>query len=397
MRQGSPARPPIRVLYLTHTARLSGAELALAGLLAALDRLRVEPIVMLAEDGPLRERLLLKGIETHVLPLSDRIRQVRKDSLGIVGLLRQLRSLGALSRHAWRVGRFARRARVDLIYGNSLKAHLYGAAAARLSGIPLVWHVHDRIDERYLPRSSVWLLRVLARHVPQAVIANSESTLATLRLPQATRTAIVPSGLTPEHIARCWGPPAHNNPPRIGIVGRLTAWKGQDVFLEAAARLLQRGVSAHFLIAGAALFGEEAFETRLRGRVTALGIAPHVEFLGFRDVPPLLRTLDILVHASTIPEPFGQVITEGLAAELPVIATNGGGAREIIEDGRTGVLVPMGDADALAEALVELLAQPERARRLAAAGRAHVLAHFTVDRFARRSEAFYEELLRPST
>jgi len=388
---------PIRVLYLDHTARLSGAELALAGLLAALDPSRVEPIVMLAEDGPLRELLSGKGIQTHVLPMNERIRQVRKDSLGVLGLLRQVRSLGALCRYAWRVGRFARCTGVDLIYANSLKADLYGAVAARLCGIPLVWHVHDRIDERYLPRSSVWLLRLLARHLPRAVVANSGSTLATLRLSRAMRTAVIANGLTPEHVARSFGPPPRNNPARIGIVGRLTAWKGQHVFLEAAAQLLRRGVRARFIIVGSALFGEDAFEAQLRRQAAALGIEAEVEFLGFRDVPPVLRTLDILVHASTIPEPFGQVITEGLAAGLPVIATDGGGAREIIEDGRTGVLVPMGDATALADALAQLLAQPERARRLAAAGREHVLAHFTIDKSARRSEAFYEELLRPST
>jgi glycosyltransferase involved in cell wall biosynthesis len=100
------------------------------------------------------------------------------------------------------------------------------------------------------------------------------------------------------------------------------------------------------------------------------------------------------VHASRVPEPFGQVIIEGLAAELPVVATDGGGAREIIQSGTTGLLVPMGDARALADALRRLLAEPEWARGLASAGRRYALEHFTVEHSARQSEALYEQLLR---
>jgi glycosyltransferase involved in cell wall biosynthesis len=181
--------------------------------------------------------------------------------------------------------------------------------------------------------------------------------------------------------------------PRIGIVGRLAPWKGQDVFLEGAALLLEAGLPAQFLIVGSPLFGEEAFEGRLRGLASELGIALQVEFLGFSDVPTVLRSLDILVHASKTPEPFGQVIIEGLAAGIPVVATDGGGAREIIQSGVTGVLVPMGDAAALAAALRQLLSRPEYARRLAAAGRRHALEHFTIEQSARSSEALYQQLL----
>lgn len=388
---------PIRVLYLDHTARLSGGELALARLLGALDRSRVEPIVALAEEGPLHELLVQQSIETCVLPLHERLRSVRKDSLGFAGSIAQVRALGSICRYAWRVSRFARQRDVHLIYSNSLKADFYGSLAARLAGVPIVWHVRDRIEKGYLPRAAVWLVRLFARYLPVCVVTNSASTLATLRLGRGRRAAVIASGLTREHIERCWVAQRSNPTPLIGIIGRLAPWKGQDVFLDAAAQLLRTGVSARFCIVGAALFGEEAFGRRLRERAASLGIGDRVEFLGFSDVPVVLRSLDILVHASKIPEPFGQVIIEGMAAELPVVATDGGGASEIIENGRTGVLVPRGDAGALAEALAGLLAHPERARSLAAAGRRHVLEHFTVERSARQSEALYEELLRVYT
>lgn len=386
--------PLIRVLYLDHTAALGGGELALARLLAALDRTRVVPIVALAEEGPLRELLLQQSIETHVLPLHEGVRNVRKGSLGLAGWITRLGALGSIWRYAWRVSRLARERGVQLIYSNSLKSDFYGTLAARLAGVPIVWHVRDRIEPDYLPRTAVWVVRLLARHVPVCVVANSASTLATLKLGSGRRAAVIASGLTRQHIERCWVAQRTNSTPRIGIIGRIAPWKGQDVFLEAAAQLLGRGLTAQFCIAGAALFGEEGFDRQLRERAASLGIADRVEFLGFSDVPAVLRSLDVLVHASKTPEPFGQVIIEGMAAELPVVATDGGGAREIIENGRTGVLVPMGDAAALAEALAQLLAEPARARALAAAGRRHVLEHFTVEESARRSEALYEELLR---
>ena len=388
---------PIRVLYLDHTARLSGGELALARLLAALDRTRVEPIVALAEQGPLRELLEQQSIETHVLLLHESLRDVRKDSLGLAGTIAQFGSLGTICRYAWRVSRFARQHRVQLIYSNSLKADFYGAVAARLAGVPIVWHVRDRIEEGYLPRAAVWLVRLFARYLPVCVVANSASTLATLKLGTGRRAAVIASGLTREHIERCWPPHRSNPAPRIGIIGRIAPWKGQDVFLEAAARLVRAGFAARFCIVGAPLFGEKAFDQQLREQAASLGLSDRVEFLGFSDVPAVLRSLDVLVHASKTPEPFGQVLVEGMAAELPVVATDGGGAREIIENGRTGVLVPMDDAAALAGALAGLLTHPERARALAAAGRRHVLEHYTVEKSARQSEALYEDLLRAYT
>jgi glycosyltransferase involved in cell wall biosynthesis len=387
------AAHPIRVLYLDHTATLSGGELALARLLGALDRTRVTPLVVLAEDGPLRELLAQHAVETHVLPLTERLRRVRKDSLGVAGLLGQFRSLGSLWRYARRLSGFARQQRADLIYSNSLKSDFYGALAARLAGLPVVWHIRDRIEGGYLPPAAVWLVRWLARHVPDCVVANSAGTLATLNLRGRRPAAVIASGLTREHIERCSAARQSHPVPRIGIIGRIAPWKGQDVFLEAAALLLRSGVSARFRIVGAPLFGEEAFEQQLRTLAATLGIEAQVEFLGFGDVPEILRSLDILVHASKTPEPFGQVIIEGMAAELPVIATDGGGAREIIENGTTGVLVPMGDAEALARALARLLAEPDQARRLAAAGRDHVLENYTIERSARQSEALYAQLL----
>jgi glycosyltransferase involved in cell wall biosynthesis len=254
----------------------------------------------------------------------------------------------------------------------------------------------------------VRLFRWLARKLPSYVVTNSQSTLDRLFLTGARPAAVVPSGIGVKDAVIHDGLGERNltldtlsgpsggwrRPVRVGIVGRLAPWKGQHVFLEAASRVIAAGQDARFFIVGAPLFGEEAYEKELRQRARSGRIASRVEFLGFqKEVPSVLRNLDILVHASTSPEPFGQVVIEGMAEGLPVIATDGGGVKEIITHGENGLLVPMGDAPALARELDGLLRDPAKARRLGRAAHAHVRRHFTAAQAARKIEKVYDEVL----
>ena len=181
---------------------------------------------------------------------------------------------------------------------------------------------------------------------------------------------------------------------RIGIVGRLARWKGQHVFLDAAARILKAGFDVKFVIVGAALFGEEDYEAGLRQQVESLGIEDKVEFRGFaQNVPSELRNLDILVHASITGEPFGQVIVEGMAVGKPVIATRGGGVPEIITDGENGMLTTMGDAEGLARQVAFLLEHPQTAARLGRAAFDSVRQKFKASFGARKVESVYRSVL----
>jgi glycosyltransferase involved in cell wall biosynthesis len=154
----------------------------------------------------------------------------------------------------------------------------------------------------------------------------------------------------------------------------------------------KRFPKARFVVIGAALFGEETYEREVRQLPFQLGIDQVVEFAGFStDVAQAISELDLVVHASTTGEPFGQVIIEGMAAGKPVVATNGGGVPEIVENGKTGVLVPMGDARAMADAICQILADPAWAQEMGARGRQRVIDHFTVQQTARRVEAVYAE------
>jgi len=387
---------PLRVLYLDHTAKIGGGEVALVNLLRHLDRSLVFPIALLFMEGPLRERLV-GCCDTHVIPLADSALTVNKDGLGWRSLF-QLRASLSVLLHIWRVVQFARKMEIDLIHTNSLKADIIGGIAARIAGIPVVWHVRDRIEPDYLPKIVVRVFRLLSRNLPDFVIANSSATLATLHLNGKRKGAAVDANGRVVHdgcnvVSIKDGSEVVRTTLRIGLVGRITPWKGQDIFIKAAALLKQKHPEAKFEIIGAPLFSERAYEAELRRLCDELNVTDTVEFAGFVEkVPARIAELDIVVHASITGEPFGQVIIEGMAEQKPVVATNGGGVPEIVQDGITGLLVPMGDALRMAEAIDYLLTHPDEATMMGVRGRERVQTHFTIQKTARMVEEVYGEV-----
>ena len=383
-----------RVLFVDHIAAMGGGEIALLNLVRALDRSRYEPVVLLMSDGPLRARLQHAGIETHLFALPDSIVHARKDGLGGSSLLRVKDGCRAVG-FCVSLAKWIRAHRIALVHTNSLKSDFLGGVAGRLAGVPVVWHVRDRIENDYLPAKVVKAFRLAARWLPTRVVANSAATLRT----------VLPADVPVESPSPRWRVVHDGTPwveqlpvfaagderlPLVGIVGRISPWKGQHIFLRAAAAVRTNFPDARFRIIGSALFDESAYEQSLHALCKELGLESAVEFVGFRaDVMAAIADLDVLVHASTTGEPFGQVVIEAMVMGKPVIATRGGGVPEIVVDGVTGVLVPMGDAEAVAEALVGLLSDPARRAALGRAGRQRVDACFRIERVAAEVAAVY--------
>ena len=397
---------PPTILFFDHTAKLGGGEIALLNVVRAIDRGRFSPIVVLGSDGMLRERLVESGIETHLLPMARSIAETRKDTLGLRSVLR-VADITRLMFYSVTLAKFVRRSGASVVHTNSLKADLIGGVAARLARVPVVWHIRDRIADDYLPPMVAAFFRFLCRIIPNAVIANSNATLISLSLPPQRRGKKTPTGTViysgtviydgvnfdgDGDGLRLRGATPFS--PRIGLVGRLAPWKGQHVFIRAAAEVLKRHPDCRFQIIGAALFGEEAYEQELHDLISSLGLERQVEFTGFRsDVADLMRQLDVVVHASTVGEPFGQVVIEAMATSKPVIATNGGGIPEIVVDGVTGILVSMGDAAEMASAIVRLVENPEEGRKMGNAGKVWVEKCFTIERTVRQMEGVFAGLL----
>lgn len=377
----------MRVVYVDHVGQLSGGEIALLRLLPHLEE--VEPHVILAEDGPFADALVQAAISTEVLPMAERARgllkghvRLRTMSIGVVG-----DTVAYILRLALRL----RRLRPDLVHTNSLKAGVYGSIAARLAGVPVVWHVRDRIADDYLPPAAARILRAMTRRLPAAVVANSRATMNTLD-PQAHPVIVYSVGAVATPVSS-----SHEaleaRPLTVGMIGRFAPWKGQDLFMRAFADAFPAG-DVRCMLVGAPLFGESDFEQQLHELADELGISARVDFRGFRlDTAAELARMDILVHASVIPEPFGQVIMEGMAGRVPVVAAAAGGPAELISHDINGLLYPMGDQTELARTLRDLADDAQRRARLVDGGLQTSAAH-QPNVVAERVQRLYGDVLR---
>jgi glycosyltransferase involved in cell wall biosynthesis len=295
--------------------------------------------------------------------------------------------LAHVLRLQWRI----RQLRPTIVHTNSLKSAVYGGFSARIAGVPAVSHLRDRLAADYMPKRAIRSMRMVLRLVPAAVVANSEATLGTLgpmsqRRRSRCRVIYDPIPAAAGIIER---ETAH--PFTVGMVGRISRWKGQHIFIEAFSRAFPSG-SARAVIVGSPMFGESDYLAELEDQVARLRIGNRVQMTGFvDDVSYYMRQFDVLVHTSIIPEPFGMVVVEGMAAGLPVIASNAGGPAEVITPGVDGVLYRPGDVEALAAALKRLEESPAERLALGQAALSRA-AEFRPQHIATLVEALYSDV-----
>jgi glycosyltransferase involved in cell wall biosynthesis len=378
-----------RILALDHVGVLGGAELSMLDIVSGLGD---EVTVRLFVDGPFREALARRRVDVQVLPMGA-LAAVKKESLAP-----SPRALLAAWRMAGVVAREGAGARV--LYANSQKAFIVAALAGRRGGPPVVWHLRDLLGAPHFSALNTRAAVLLANWGAARVIANSQATADAFVAAGGRRrlVRVVHNGVdaaafdavADDAVRTLRAQLAPGAGCVLAVFGRLHAWKGQQVALDALAQL---PADCHLWVVGAPLFGEQAFESSLHAQAKRLGIASRVRFLGFRsDIAPLMRAADVIVHTSTLPEPFGRVVVEGMLARKPVIATAAGGVVEIIADGTTGVLVPPGDAVALAHAVAALRADPTRAAAIAEAGSARARRAFGVEAMVRGVRAVLDEV-----
>ncbi len=391
------------LLFLETGIGFGGAAIDLLQHLEALDPRRFRAIVVTPRGGPgyeafghvsswrvLPDQLIsregMKHAFRHLIPwkwLAYRMASAADYLVNVVPL-------------TVRLARLARREKTELIVlNNEPVSNMAGVWAARILGIPSVLYL----------KGNLWDARVTRRLLRRIHGFVAESSFLKLQLVSqgvdGGRVTVVRNireweRFNPER----WGAGARaewNVPPgqtAIGMVGLLIPWKGQEVFIEAAARVLAEFPETRFVIVGGGVGAFPDYPGELKESVRRAGCDGRIVFLGQRrDVPSVLAGIDVLVHASVEPEPAGAVVAEGMAMGKPVIATNIGGPPEVIEDGRTGFLVPPGDPVALSEKIALLIQEPERRLAMGRAAREFVLANFSQERDSRRLEAIYEDVL----
>jgi glycosyltransferase involved in cell wall biosynthesis len=337
------------------------------------------------------------GAEVRVVPVAPALLGVSRG--GADSRRDALRAAAALPAAAARLARAIRACRADVVVTNSAKAHVYGSLAARLARRPLVWRMHDTIDSADFAGSTRRLLLAIGRRAPVLVLAVSDS----------TGRALVEGGVPAERVATLYNgidlaglrdgaaraPARVNGAPRVGSVGRLTPLKGHAVVLDAAAALLERGVDADFVIAGAAAREAPSHLQELRARAERLGIADRVELVSpFPDLARVLSGLDVMVHASVLPDSLPTTVLEAMALGVPVVATDLGGVPELVRDAETGIVVPPNDPERIADAVAALIAAPETRAAVGRAAYEEATARFDVAEFADAFASHLERVMR---
>jgi glycosyltransferase involved in cell wall biosynthesis len=371
----------LRIVYLNPCGELGGAETSLREVLAGIRSAQPDwrLWLVLGEDGPLADIARELGVEVIVAPFPRQLSRLGDAAGGGLANLRSL--LGAApgtAKYARGLTRLLKDLKPDVVHTNGFKMHLLGARCSPPEAA-LIWHIHDYVGSR---RIMSRLLSLVSKRC-RAAIANSHNVAADIKslMPRLDVVTIYnavdlgrfsPEGAQLDLAALSGLEPAHPGAIRVGLVGTFARWKGHKVFLEALARLAGQNNVRGYIIGGPIYqtAGSQWSMSELREEASRLGLASQVGFTGFvADTAEAMRSLDIVVHASTKPEPFGMVIIEGMACGRAVLASSAGGASELFTDGVDALGHASGDARMLASRIMLLASDGDLRRRLGMEGR----------------------------
>lgn len=384
----------MKILFYNHTGQVSGAERMLLMILARLNQRLFDPLVICPEPGPLLSMATSLGVPVERVPGLEARFTWRVDRL-----LRYLKSFFLVIRE---LRRKVVRVKPDLIHANSIRAGLVSTAATLGMGTKVVWHLHDLLPRHPLSSGVRVFAFLCARTrmiaVSRAVAENFCGAICGVGAGLRKRTTVILNAIELEKFQANQTASRRvrdelnlsDSRPVVGIVGQLTPRKGQLELIRAFARVLGADPKAILLVAGAPLFNRDhEYEQLLRDTARELGISEHVRLLGARnDVAAVMQALDLLVVNSSS-EPFGLVALEAMACGTPVLTAACDGLAEIIEHGVEGWLVPPGDEQAMAAAIVYLNRQPALRAQLAERGKKHVASRFSANRYLAQLQAFY--------
>jgi glycosyltransferase involved in cell wall biosynthesis len=383
---------------------MGGAEMSLLDMLASMRDAKPDWTLGLITggDGPLTSNASRLGVLTTVLPFPPIFARLGDSSIikGPIGvkqgrvkifaktLLACPSVLSYLKKLRYSIKIFA----PDVIHTNGFKMHILGIWARRQS-TPVIWHIRDYVQIRPV------MAKLLKWHVARcsAIIANSKSvaedvhTICENTVPVHTIYNAIdlnrfsPNGPALDLDSLSGLPTAETGTVKVGLLATLAKWKGHEIFLRALS-ILPKDLKVRGYIIGGALYQTEGSQhslDELRALTAQLGLSKKVGFTDFVENPAAaIRALDIVVHASIRPEPFGRVIVEAMACGRAVIASEAGGAAEIVSSGKGVLGHPLGDIEAMAGLIMQLVSDKALRSRLGKFGRATVVNHFNQTRLA---------------
>lgn len=392
----------MKILFLNPVGNVGGAETSLLCLMGALRE--IEPTwqleLLLGSKGPLEGLAQKLGVQTTVLEFPAAV-QGLGESGGSAGVGGGLKAIAALWSYRQKLSQAIAAIAPDVIHSNGLKMHVLSAVARR-GKARLVGHIHDYVSHRRLSRH---LMGQLAGKF-DTLVANSNDVAQDCHFwaGQTSRVRMVYNAVDPQRFRPDGArldldslsqlPPAPEGALRVGLMATFAHWKGHRTFLKAIQELGDEEAVRFYILGGPiyATGGSQLSLEELKQEARELGIEGRVGFTGFiADTASALRSLDIVVHASTKPEPFGMVIIEGMACGKAVVAADAGGAKELLANGTTGVPHQPGDPSSLAAALRRLIENSELRSGIAGRGLDFYHKQFTARRMGEEFRNVYIE------
>ncbi len=368
---------PAKVAWISCVGEKGGAEVTMLHTFRVMDRTRFQPVLVQLRPGP----------------LSDELRELKVDNYVLKE--HRMRNLPAVARTIWQVSRLAREHGFALLHSNGFRAHVYGGWAARLAGIPEVWTGHTVEVPGLSTRAilSIPTTQVIG-NCPRTAQFYERAGKPTRMIWPGVNTAQLDQGTSRSELAQTYQLPETQRWVSMGA--RLQRFKGQREFVRAMASL-PRATGVHGIVIGGSLFGQENdYERELRALAAELNVTDRITFTGFipdADVAGLLGASCLTLHPA-YEEDFGLAVAEAQALGVPTIAFATVGPAAIIEDGKTGWLVPIGDQSRLEQVLAQALANPEQLQQFGAAARERSRRLFVIEEHTRQTEEVYSQVLR---
>lgn len=384
-----------KILYVIGTLDIGGAERHLTEVVKRLDRDRFQPyICALSEGGALQAEVEAAGVPVIVIGFRGfsfglrRLFQkgaVRTSPFKIFGMLRKMY-------------RFMKEEKFDIVHGYLFWAYIIGTLVARAAKVPVVIASRRSLGHFKAKKIHYLFIERIVNRKTDLIIANSEAVKAdVIRQEKVSpgKIIVIHNGIEAAPYEKPVDTAAKRKelgiPPNaslIGVIANLIHYKGHKYLIEAAATVQKVVPDARFL-----LIGEGPMRQTIETQIEELGLAENFILAGTRrDVVELLAAMDISVLPS-LEEGFSNTILESMAAGRPVVATAVGGNPEAVVDGVTGFLVPPRSSEALAQAILGLLGDREKAGSMGRAARERVRQEFTMGKMVGEMEAVYDKIL----
>lgn len=390
------SRPAKRILYVEGNVdgTIGGSYISLMFLASGLDRSRFVPLVVFSRENTLIPQFHERNVPTLVCPP---IPTLRWQGFASRLLAKAINFMSAVVWQPLHLARLLRREQIALLHlNNSINLNHPWMIAAWFAGIPCITHERG-INARFL-RSGRLLARRLgaviciSKAVEDNFIARGLGSLPLVTIHNALEPGEMRVTRGATEIRAELGIAPHVR--LIGFVGNIKRWKGPDILIRAMDRIRREFPDVVCLLVGDTPDSEADYRKEIQELIDRLALNDRIKITGFRnDVANYVNVLEIQVHASIAPEPFGRVLLEAMALCKPLVASKAGGVPEIVVDGATGLLFEPGDADGLADRLGQLLADPALARQLGQAGRARLETDFSIKRNVDRVQTLYSSLL----